>query len=389
MHININNPYNCCGCSACSSICPHNAIEMEEDSLGFKYPKVKIEKCVECSLCLEVCDFHKEYSRIGLYENPMIYGCRHKNEEELKKSQSGGLAYAIAENFIINNGVVYGAVMEGIYKVVHKRCLTIHDLENTRFSKYIQSDPQDNFQRVKSDLRQGRKVLYIGTPCQIAGLKSYIGKKQNENLYTCDLVCHAAPSPKVWEMYCRYIEKSIEINPDEVKFRDKQYGWHSHFETFEDMKSKRKVKTETFRKLFYDHLDVRKSCSVCPFTNMKRVGDVTCGDFWGWERFHQEWNDNKGVSLALINSNKGEQLIANAQVDKINSNPKECLQPQLSHPIELNPKYEQFVFDFANYGFEYVAKKYADLSWWYILLKQKSKINRMLRNLKQIIKKYI
>lgn len=366
--ISIIDKHQCCGCSACANICSQKAINMVADSMGFHYPVVDQKKCVECGLCLKVCDFHTKYKRNDLFEEPLVFGCRHKNEKELSKSQSGALAYALAEQFISEGGVVYGAVQKSLLIVEHCRCTTMKDIQKTRYSKYIQSITLNAFKEVKRDLLDKKNVLFFGTPCQVSGLRSFLGKKMQERLFTCDLVCHGVPSPAVWANYCEAIEKKTKGIMDSVIFRDKKLGWHSHSETFSFTKKNGKratVTKQTFRKLFYSHLIVRSSCSVCPYTNLKRVGDITCGDFWGWEKYHPEWNDNKGVSLALINSDKGYSLFQKANIDVIKSKQDECIQPQLLGPITLSPLYDKFVKDFECKGFVYVAKKYADWGWKY------------------------
>lgn len=365
MHIDITEQKKCCGCTACAQICPQKAIAMVPDCLGFNYPKVDVAKCIECGVCIKVCNFKSDYKRTGLYETPKVYGCRYSNETELLKSQSGALAYSLGEQFIRNGGIVYGAIMESVSEVSHCKCITISDLQKTRYSKYVQSNPKNTFTEVKDALKNDQKILYFGTPCQIAGLKSFLGNKQIDNLTTCDLVCHGVPSPSVWKEYCKVMEGKRGKKLDWVLFRDKRCGWHSHSETFKYKKSQREDTKNTFRKLFYDHLIVRESCSNCHFANTRRIGDITCGDFWGWEKFHAEWNDNKGVSLALINSDKGYKLFRGASLHVIPSNLNECIQPQLQYPIELSPLYMEFCKLFADKGFVYVAKKYADWGWKY------------------------
>ena len=370
-HIIIEFPHQCCGCAACANICPKEAIQMKSDVLGFLYPQVDSDKCINCGACVKVCQFNKNYSRHKLYEEPIIYGCRHKDKTELIKSQSGALAFALGEAFINSGGVVYGAIMDMSLRVTHKKCSNLEELQRTRLSKYIQSDISDVYKEIKSGLCKKEKILFIGTPCQVAGLKSFIGPTLIEHLTTCDLVCHAVPSPAIWKDYYLCMEKRGHIN--EVVFRDKHYGWHSHKETFKYVNG-RIVSRETFRMLFYNHLSVRESCSKCPFTNIYRVGDITCGDFWGWEKYHAEWNDNEGVSLAMINSDKGADLFSKANLISIKSNKNECLQPQLISPIELSSSRNSFVKDYSRYGFEYVAKKHADWGWNYIIKHYKYKI---------------
>ena len=382
----ISDPKNCCGCSACANICPKEAITMEADGLGFVYPLVNKDNCIECGLCEKVCDFNPQYKRDNLFDEPLVYGCRHKNEEELSQSQSGALSYALAEQFILEGGILYGATLSSIDVVRHHRCSSRSEIQMIRMSKYIQSDVSLSYRSIKKDLSEGNKVLFFGTPCQVAGLKSYIGNKYREQLYTCDLVCHAVPSPTIWRDYCKAIEHKYKGKIKNVIFRNKKFGWHSHAETFMIQKNngqEEMVTKQTFRKLFYSHLIVRPSCSICHYTNLKRVGDISCGDFWGWEKFHSDWNDNKGVSLALINSERGYELFMRANLKSIKSNINECIQPQLVAPIKLSPLYNSLVKDFEKNGFVYIAKRYGD---WGVLYKLKTLKGKVVNYLYNLIK---
>lgn len=362
--LKIDNPADCCGCTACASICVHDAIVMKPDVLGFLYPKVDKEKCIDCGLCEKVCQFKKGYNRYQNFENPQVIALRSKDVKDLRLSQSGSAFYLLAHNFIEQGGVVYGAGYESVYKVKHKRIDTIEGLQELRGSKYTQSDICGIFKQVKDDLKLGNKVLFSGTPCQVAGLRSFVGKKYAEKLYTIDLVCHAVPSPKIWEEYVKWVEEKYGEKIVKVNFRNKKFGWHSHFETF--LTATREIKRNTFRFFFfYKHLSVRTSCSNCSFTNLKRIGDVTVGDFWGWEKFHKDWNDNLGVSLVMLNSQKGcnlFQAISN-KVFYLKSNSSECMQPQLSEPIQIDSLQNEFIDDFKNKGLDYIMHKKKYFKW--------------------------
>ena len=352
----------CCGCTACASICPHSAITMEPDSLGFCYPKVHPEKCVECGLCEKVCAFHKEYNRYDNYQEPFVYGCRHKDIKELESSQSGALATAIMQKFLEKRGVVYGVSYDSGLNIIHKRATSLSECLAFKGSKYVQSDLTDVFKSVLNDLKNGERVLFLGTPCQVAGLKSYIPSKYHNELLLVDNVCHAVNSPAIWKSYCEWLEKKYSKKIVKTDFRDKSFGWHSHLETltFEDNSS---VSRESFKNLFYDHLIVRRSCSSCFFTNFDRVSDITVGDFWGWENNHSDWCDNNGVSLALINSPKGEQFFTSLQnlIDTVPSSTLECVQPQLCHPIGIDEKkLEDVEKRFMRRGYYSIALKYGD-----------------------------
>lgn len=390
MKIDISNAENCCGCTACESICNHNAIQMEPDLLGFLYPKIDNSRCIDCGLCHNVCKFQNEYQPLDAFESPLVYGVRHAKEKELLKSQSGGAFWAFAEHFINEGFVIYGVGYDHKLQVVHKRAETKTECEELRGSKYTQSDLRGIFKEIRIKLQAFEKIVFIGTPCQVAGLKSFLPLKLQNNLFTIDLVCHAVPSPKIWEEYKKWIENRYKTKIIATDFRNKKNGWHSHFESFKLEKQNKEITRFTFRTLFYDHLSVRKSCTNCKFTNLKRPGDITIGDFWGWEEHHPEWNDNKGVSLLLINTEKGlhnfDQIDGKLLIS-IKSDTLECLQPQLKSPIKKNSNQELFIEEFSKYGFEFVAKKYADLGLKFKLKQQISLFLRFIRKIFRITKK--
>ena len=231
--IEINNPADCCGCSACQSICTHDAIMMQPDTMGFLYPVVNKDKCIDCGLCEKACSFHENYDTSFNLPEPAAYAARHKNMEEVETSRSGAAFIAISDYILKLGGVVYGAGYTDHFRVVHKRATTKEERDEFKGSKYVQSDMNTVFRQVKKDLKEGMIVLFSGTPCQTSGLASYVGKRLRENLYLVDIVCHGVPSPSLWKDYIAYLERKQGAEICWVNFRDKQYfGWAAHHETF-------------------------------------------------------------------------------------------------------------------------------------------------------------
>ena len=231
--IEIKNKADCCGCTACASICPQEAITMQPDSMGFQYPVVDKDKCVDCGLCEKVCAFNDNYDTSLNLSQPIAYGARHKDMHEVETSRSGAAFIAISDYVLENGGVVYGAGYTDHFRVVHKRAVTKEERNEFKGSKYVQSDLHGVFRQVKKDLKDGLTVLFSGTPCQTAGLNSYIGKKLRENLILVDIICHGVPGPYLWRDYLAYLEKKQGDRICWVNFRDKQeYGWAAHHETF-------------------------------------------------------------------------------------------------------------------------------------------------------------
>ena len=231
--IHITNPTDCCGCTACASICNHDAITMKPDVMGFLYPSIDVSKCVDCGLCERVCAFNSEYDKSLNLETPECYGARHKNMEEVATSRSGAVFIAVSDWFLNHGGVVYGAGYAEHFRVVHKRAVNKEERNEFKGSKYVQSDMNSIFRQVRKDLKDGLVVLFSGTSCQTAGLRSFIGHKLSANLYLMDIICHGVPSPKIWDDYLIYLENKYKSPIKWVNFRDKQkYGWAAHRETF-------------------------------------------------------------------------------------------------------------------------------------------------------------
>lgn len=212
----------CCGCTACESVCAHKAITMQPDELGFLYPKIDFELCVDCGLCEKVCQFKKNYNRGDNYATPKVYAARHKKLNELAESQTGAAFFAFSEKILDEGGVVYGVIFAEDFHVVHSRTETKEKRDHMRTSKYVQSDIRGIFSLVKDDLRAGRTVLFTGTPCQVAGMLAATPPQLHKYLITIDLVCHAVPSPAVWESYIAWLQKKYQEKILIAKHRDKK-----------------------------------------------------------------------------------------------------------------------------------------------------------------------
>lgn len=359
--INITEKEKCCGCTACASVCIHNAITMEADVLGFLYPKIDILKCIDCGICEKVCAFNDDYDRTLNLSKPDVYGARHKDISEVKTSRSGAAFIAISDYILEQGGIVYGVGYGEHFRVVHKRAITKHECKEFKGSKYVQSDLTGVFCQVKQDLKKGYKVLFSGTPCQTAGLNNYIGKKLRENLYLVDIVCHGVPAPYIWRDLVTYIESKQGSTIIAVNFRDKQkFGWASHKETFKFENGAFEEGGNVFTKLFHKHIMFRQSCGDCHFCNTVRPSDMTIADFWGWQKTNSEINiDNNGVSLLLVNTLKGREIYALIQDRMFTFSAKleDVLQPNLQHPTNIHPKRMEFEKDYISKGFVYVINK--------------------------------
>ena len=361
--INIKNPACCCGCSACQQICPKNAITMIPDTLGFLYPKVDLEKCIDCKLCERVCSFNDNYETLDCFDKPIAYGCIIKDDAERAKSQSGGAFTALSSAILDVKGTIYGAGYLDKYHIGHKRAANRVERDELRQSKYVQSDVNDCFRMVKKDLKDGLTVLFSGTACQIAGLKSYLklSRIETQNLYTVDIICHGVPSPRFWKDFLAFKEKERQQKIKTFNFRDKSIaGWHAHIESFA-WEDGTKTSSREYTRIFYLSVMNRKSCSNCYFTNLQHPSDITIADFWGVEKQDVNFgSDNKGASLVLINTPKGKDLFQRVEncFDCIEAKQEAFMQPNMMHPTYEHPDRDFFEKAYAKKGFEYVYKKY-------------------------------
>lgn len=293
----------CTGCMACVAVCFRDALSIKEEKDGFLYPKIDMQKCIGCKKCETVCP----NGRINALKNSEyeIYGAYAKDRNISRKSRSGGLSFVFGRKFIEEGNVFYGAVIDENFVTGHKRCTTMEELAETQGSKYVQSFIDKNiYTQIKNDLNNNKKVLFSGTPCQCAAVKSFF---HHENLYTMEILCHGVMSPKYVRGYIKAKEK--RYGPlKEIDFREKkQHFWKNHYVglTFENGEF---LSTRDYVKVFYHHVLLRKSCYFCPYTTPNRVADLMLGDYWGVEKIDPKLFDKWGVSLLFVNSPKGQAL---------------------------------------------------------------------------------
>lgn len=304
----------CCGCSACMQSCPQKCIKMKIDNEGFWYPNIDENECVNCGRCERVCPIlnHKD-GKTDVPPDIVQAFSAYFNEEQIRlSSSSGGLFTAIAQHILSEQGVVFGAAFDDDFMVHHIAVDTMEGLVKFRGSKYTQSRIENTYQEAKQYLERGIQVLYSGTACQIAGLKTYLNKEY-DNLLTVDVLCHGVPSPKVWETYIDDQSKVHESKIIGINFRNKTTGWktYSMQVLFENgFEYKQIFYNDAFMRLFLSNICLRPSCHDCLFKGFPRVSDITLGDCWGVEQHSPEMDDNKGTSVIIINSQKGEKMRA-------------------------------------------------------------------------------
>lgn len=306
--IRITNAADCCGCGACADICPKRCITMEQDGEGFFYPVTDPARCIDCGLCERVCPMQKKpTAQPGEVKAYAAFA----TEDDLRgKSSSGGLFTLLAEEILSRGGCVAGAAFDDEFSVHHILVENVRDLEKLRGSKYVQSRMEDTYLCVKEQLQKGRPVLFTGVGCQVAGLKAYLGKEY-DNLYTVDVLCHGVPSPKVWSKYVAEQEKNQGSKLKAASFRHKRMGWKK-FSMVMDFESGARyaqlIGTDPYMRAFLANICLRPSCHSCRFKAVPRLSDLTIGDAWGIEKHMPELDDDRGASVILINSEKGQKL---------------------------------------------------------------------------------
>lgn len=289
----------CAGCRACEQRCPRQCIHMNPDTEGFLTAVVDDAACIECGLCIKICP---QNHLPAAESSRQVWAVRLKDGKRLYRSASGGAFAAIAQTVLEGGGAVFGAAYGEDLEVVHIRIDSLSELEKLQGSKYVQSDTAKTYAEVKSILAEGRKVFYTGTPCQIGGLKAYLGKSP-ANLLTADLVCHGVPSPRLFADYLLWLGDRHGTKILRYDFRDKRAGWGLDFKARTLRKSIHGMaSTDPYYSYFLKGFTYRECCYSCRYAARERTGDFTLGDYWGIEREHPGFFSVEGVSLLLLNS---------------------------------------------------------------------------------------
>ena len=307
--IKIEKKEECCGCEVCANACPKNCIQMERDNKGFLYPKIDENRCIDCHICERVCPVAEPKVRESGGELRM-YGVQNTDERVRMESTSGGAFSLIARWVLARHGIVIGAAFDNNFRVIHAAADSEEGLARFRGSKYVQSSMGEIYRKAKEWLVQGRWICFSRTPCQINGLQKFLDKPF-DNLVTVDIACHGITSPKFLEKYIRYHSEKEGKKIKEILFREKYYGYG--FSTmkiaFEDGSCYRAgMETDIFLRSFFMDLNTRESCHAGHWKTVQRVSDFTICDGWHAGRFQKEMEDDKGTTLCIIQSDKGNKI---------------------------------------------------------------------------------
>lgn len=355
----------CCGCSACETVCPKNAIHFEYNDEGFLYPKVDANKCIGCLLCERVCAFKNDTNNpIEEKKSIDIYAARLKEEDDVIKSSSGGLFTALSDYYLEKNYAVasckysYETNSVSLFLILDKK-----SRNEARGSKYIQAELGESFGNIIAYLNENKdkKIMVFGTGCQIAGLDILLKQKGlRKRALLIDLICHGTPSSGLWKKYINELEKEQKGKLDYITFKDKRNGWESP-STYAIINGE-ETSIKPYSDWFYMGWSLRESCYNCPYTRIDRNSDITIGDYWGIQKYVPSFYHKNGVSLVIVHSNEGKELFNSIKnnIDFISSDRENCLQPRLISPqIRPNDR-DLFWNDMKNKGLSYCIDNYVE-----------------------------
>jgi coenzyme F420-reducing hydrogenase beta subunit len=336
----------CCGCEACVQVCPKHCINFTQDHEGFFYPVVDFETCIQCGLCEKVCPVLHPYDEHHPQE---VLAAINKNEKVRMESSSGGVFTLLAEEIINQGGAVFGVRFDENWQAVFDYAETTEALANFKGSKYLQARVGNSFTKCKQLLEQGRKVLFSGTQCQIAGLLHFL-RRPYPNLLTVDFICHGVPSPKVWQHYLGEAVQAGKQAIADIKFRDKRLGWKRFSFTLDYNEQNRcynltsPFTQNTYMNAFLANLILRPSCYSCPSKGGKSNSDITIADFWGIDQVNPEMFDDRGTSLVLIHTERGQQALNRQCLKWAKASYEDVIHfnPSWKEPAPCHPKRSAF-----------------------------------------------
>ena len=361
---------NCSSCAACANVCARNAISMQLDAEGFYRPAIDAQKCVQCGACERICPWNKPVENPNVADvSPKTVAAYAKDESVRLQSSSGGIFTILAERVLDDGGVVVGVAQTAPTHFGHIVVDNKADLAKLRGSKYVQADVGLVYREVRSLLKAGRKVLFSGTPCQVAGLYAVLGSAASADLFTVDIVCHGTPSVKVFEKYVRELEKEKSALVASSRFRDKRMGWRLYSMTSslntisgDCFQFSKTLREDKFMRVFLQNICLNSSCADCRYGKLPRVADITLGDYWNIAKVHPQMDDNKGTSVVLLNTEHGKALFESVadKVAQCDSKVEYAIagNPCIVRSSKPHPKRAEFFANLDKYPLDQLIKVY-------------------------------
>lgn len=346
----------CCGCGACADICPAEAIRMAEDREGFKYPETDRSKCVSCGKCREVCPVKKTPLPLS---GRLYFGAQAKSEELRHSSSSGGMFSVLAEYVLRLGGAVYGAGYDEDMNVVHQEAGNLSQLEKLKKTKYVQSSMEGIYRRIETRLKDGRWVLFCGTPCQVYALRLFL-KKPCDRLILVDVVCYGVGSPGLWSDYVKYLERRYGGKMEEFVFRDKRNRNNGHTRScvVDGTEYVNALSMDDYCRMYFQNYILRPSCHKCKFCTAGRNSDFSIGDFWGIERLKKDMDDGMGTSLVIVHTDKAKAVWEKVKKDVrwFECGAEDLSQPRLCMPTAPAKRRRQFMLLYSVLPFPLLMK---------------------------------
>lgn len=365
----------CCGCGACINSCPAKALDYDTEKYGFIVPRINQDLCINCGKCIKVCPYNQEENKKNNIQES--YAAVNKNQEIAVNSSSGGVFGAIASQVLNTGGVVYGCELSKELKSQHCRIESPKELYRVMRSKYIQSFMGDNFLHVKNDLKDGKTVLFSGTPCQIAGLRAFLGKTADlPNLYLVDIVCHGVPSQKLFDSYKEYIEqkRGKRIESYTFRYKNKYYNgmkWYSSYKLDNNKNYVYNWPEDSFSYYYMKAYTNRDSCYKCPFASLARQSDITLCDYWHWDECNLSFKKGSSVSAVIVHSEKGKRLLDETRKElEVQETPIESIIKYngcISHPVGKPQEREEILNRWITEGYESIDRNFITRNKWNII----------------------